>query len=152
MELQQQQSLASPAKQVPRSSLKMASNCLKKYSNQPLPKSALGPFAPTAVATKRKATKKSSHVRRRSSLEKATASLTSRRGHSDVALSTSSGATGLSHLRAGSKKKMSRSISWDVRPPRVHEIKKTGKKDDSSMNDMMDDDRNESWYSVCSYR
>ncbi|KAL3906969.1 MAG: hypothetical protein SGILL_009063, partial [Bacillariaceae sp.] len=154
MEQQQQQQQSSlpatpPAgpKQVRRSSLKMASSCLKKYQNQQLPKSALSPFTKrSSVVSKMK----SNTMRRRSSLN----NTSNRRGHSDVTLGTSS-ASGIAHLRVSSKKNLGRSISWDVRPPRVHDEskKRMAQQETSSSNDtmMMDDGKNESWYSKEEY-
>jgi hypothetical protein len=71
-----------------------------------------------------------------------------------MALESSSGSAGLSHLmRPGSKKRLRRSISWDVRPPKVHELKRCSavNKATAEGGDRMDEgegSRNESWYSV----
>ena len=149
MDQQQQQQLpATPpvgAKQVRRSSLKMASSVLKKYHNQQLPKSALSPFSPI----KARGNSSSMRMKRRSSLTNT--GVVARRGHSDIALGSSTAASGIAHLRG--KKRLGRSISWDVRPPRVHESKQLRQAKQQQQGEadamMVDDDKNESWYSVC---
>jgi hypothetical protein len=114
----------------------------------------------TYTNNKRKATKRTSNISRRwSSL--CDGETPSRRGHSDIALMSSSGTSGLSHLaRSSNTKRLRRSISWDVRPPTVHVLKPCTAKS-TSLNIKDDDERmeaedgggkNKSWYSVRSKR
>jgi hypothetical protein len=64
-----------------------------------------------------------------------------KRGHSISGLSCGSAASSISYLPSNDhSKKLRRSISWDVRPPKVYEPKERCKE--------KLDDQNEVWYSV----
>jgi hypothetical protein len=124
----------------------------------------------TKMTAKKKASTATSSSRRRSSLT-TTNYYYGRRGHSDVALASSSSSGSTSSLtsssasglfRPSSKKRcLRRSISWDVRPPKVHELKRAVKTSSlkeeatATASGNTEDNRdarggknNESWYSV----
>jgi hypothetical protein len=159
MESQQQQQQEQQQQQQPRRpSFKMESRQHKHMVMQP----RRADMSQCCLASindnnnKRTATKRITNTsRRRFSLSYG--GTNSRKGHSDIALVSSSGTSGLSHLaKSSSKKRLRRSISWDTRPPIVHQLKRciakstpfNNKDDDKRMEEGNGGGKNESWYSV----
>jgi hypothetical protein len=118
--------------------------------------SPCGFATPSCDKIKRKASKRTLNTSRRCSSVSYDGTA-SRRGHSDMALVSSSRTSGLSYLsRPSGTKRLRRSISWDVRPPTVHVLKRCtvqsttlNDKDDSKRMETLDGGgKNETWYSV----
>ncbi|KAG7362030.1 hypothetical protein IV203_025696 [Nitzschia inconspicua] len=116
------------------------------------------PVSNVSSPNKRKAMKKTPNTsRRRSSLSYIPTN--DRRGLSDMALVSSNMASGMSShpTKPNNRKRLRRSISWDVRPPKVHELKRCSGKGTASLGKDSPEDadggggKNEAWYSKEEY-